>query len=331
MKTIYIHIGTYKTATSSIQYVLGQGHGLREEGVNYPRAGRHKILQKHLRLYDAIIDDSCNAARRKQIDYEAVKQNLINEIERSKQTIFVISEEELSYPDPVIPQKLQFLRKLGQVKILFVVRTQTTFLDSLYRQFVKEDARSVLCGFDEFCDDSLVRRRADFIEIAGNWEAVFGEGNVKVTDFNNFLEKRNVVAGFFEWAEIPFKIIPEPHRFNESITAAEAEAVRMLLRANPRLTRMPIVKFFKAHPLNLMSTYLTQERCARIKNEYIDSNKRLLEKYGVDFTENFDCGVYMEQSVHESRLSEDALEEMALFAAEAQSTIEKLRAWAAEL
>lgn len=324
MKTIFVHIGTYKTATSSIQAVLGQDL-LSHVGVHYLSAGRHGDFRKHLRLFDSIVDDSFNFERRKKVSYENIKRNIVNEINGSGDPIFVISEEELSFPSPLVAEKLQFLMELGEVQVLFVVRSQPELLDSLYRQFMKEDGRRIFCEFEEFVDDEVVRRRADFFSTANMWSDVFGIENTKVVDFDRLREKGDAVQAFFDWAGLPYADIPTLRRVNESLSAAEAEAVRQLAKANAETRRGPIVRFFESNRVELLGSSLNQDIYRNIEDRYREANRSLAEKYGVDLLAGGGNKEYLDRHEHRLRLKEDALEAVARYSGFLQEKIKGAR------
>lgn len=282
-KKVVIHIGTYKTATTSIQHALYFNQDAHRN-IRYLKAGMNHGLKKHLKLYDSLIDDGFNTERRTKSNYTRIKENMIQEIETSEESTFVISEEELSYPDSKIAEGLKFLKEIADVYVVMLVRKQDKFLDSLYRQFIKEPARNMQYTFDEFCQDPVVCKRADYHYILSLWIRVFGEDCVFSHDFDEMKKGKGVIHNFFT-------AIGEEYRggkvdtYNESISPAKAEVVRRIGMSCSALDRHKLVRYIKSinEDATALRTYLNDRNVYSIMDKYTSSNDFIRGKYNINF------------------------------------------------
>jgi hypothetical protein len=90
--SVYLHIGTHKTGTSSIQnFLLNNQEYLRERGFLYPTAGRPKIFSDgHHNLFWAL-------SNHKNYDPNVgAWEELISEIDSSQFQKIIVTSEELS-------------------------------------------------------------------------------------------------------------------------------------------------------------------------------------------------------------------------------------------
>lgn len=287
-KTIFIHIGLHKTATSAIQLELANLNKSSNRNWHYLVSARNKKLNKHLRLFDAIIDDGFNTQRRKRIKYNKVKENITKEIQNTSYKYYFISEEELSYPDKRIPKKLDFLGSLGKVVVIFIVRNQVSFFDSLYRQFITQTGLHLIDDFDSFIQKDINKKRGMFFEIAESWGEVFGRENILVQDFDKLRSDKGVLSNFFQITGCNYRPKNKNTKeVNPSISAVHAEFIRRLATKLPNLDRRPIVKYFKSDKNSKQlsgENLITKERSDTIANSYQESNNLLKENYNINLS-----------------------------------------------
>ncbi len=318
-KKIFIHIGTYKTGTSAIQHEAFTSSDLEANGVRYVRTGLNRRFHKHLRIFDSIIDDASNSRRRNgpnYVDYRTIQRSLIKEVSRGKFPYYFISEEELSFPSPDIAEALAFLKEMAEVRVLLVVRRQDYFLDSLYRQFVREWDRFIDKTFLEFIQDELIEKRGDFYTIASYWSSVFGKGNVSLIDFDHLRSGGCLVAEFFRRSGMPYLPKEKSEIVNPSLAAAEAEVVRRLAvrGCGGCVDREGIANLLLAKNAKYKSTFLSGAITDNILLKYRECNTRL-EEYGISFagaldarpkesaTETLNLALELEQEVADAELS----------------------------
>jgi hypothetical protein len=278
---ITIHIGTYKTATSAIQFALARSERvLARVGAKYAQTGLNVGLSKHLHLFDRIIDGGYNTDRHQTHRGEDYIGGLLEEVRDPAVSHLLISEEELSYPSAAIAQYLAPLRAEADIEIVMVVRRQPEFLESLYLQFLKEPLREVTSTFAEFLQDEAYIPRGDFAALLEPWEEVFGADAIVVADFDD-LKRDDVVSGFASLVGLPHNLTRPDHVINPSATPAAAELLRLIGRSEPAFPRMQLASLLQDMDVGRGTTLLTPEVSALVLDTYRDSNRRLADRHGV--------------------------------------------------
>lgn len=130
-KTLFVHIGSHKTATTFLQSSLSRNEkALNELSLIYPKAGR--IHEAHFKLGWQIKKMAAHQPLTGAGDWG----NVIEEINASKARAGVVSSEELGiYCDP---NKLSDLKKNFDVRIICYLRSPDGFMQSFYNQFIKD-------------------------------------------------------------------------------------------------------------------------------------------------------------------------------------------------
>ncbi|NND02424.1 MAG: hypothetical protein HKN91_06510 [Acidimicrobiia bacterium] len=277
---VTIHIGTYKTATSAIQWGLARSSKiLGRVGAKYAATGLNVPLSKHLHLFDHIVDGGYNHDRHLTHKGEDYLAGLRAELEEPGVSHLLISEEELSYPTTTIADYLAPLADKAAVEVVMVVRRQPEFLESLYLQFLKEPLRQLTDTFEEFLE-SRYADYADFASVLEPWEAAFGRDALTVIDFDE-LRKGDVVANFADQLGLPKGLKAPDHVINPSITPAAGELLRQIASNTPNFPRMALAGMLRQIEPGKGTSLLTPELHDRILDQYRDSNQRLADGYGV--------------------------------------------------
>ena len=324
-KKIFIHIGAHKTGSTSIQQALYRSFGSPKHDVNYVAAGRNPALKKHLRIYDALVDDGINSKRRDGIRPKLVLANVGHEISVSDEMIHIISAEELSYPSVSIPEGLSYLSEVGDVTVLFVVREQSKYLDSLYRQQIKRNEREIQYSFDRFVEDDLVSRMANFFVTASYWAEVFGWEKVRIIDMETLRKEGDLIKNFLSWAGLPLEEHVESLHVNDSVGATGAEVVKRMLGQQVVVDKKPIVNYLKAQQADWLGSYLTKGRIEKIKSTYLESNRKLRDRFGVDLDSGTDVSAFPDDVGFHDRLEAEVSDALASYAVFLQQKLEKLR------
>lgn len=210
MKTLYLHIGLPKTATTTIQNFLAINHSvLRQEGWLYPMAGRQYLARHHLGnffrpepLYWI-----------QQVDPDACYRDLVAEVDASGCDNIVMSTESLYFtPDPsVIPP---FFRDFRVVPVVFL-RRQDEWLESAYREERKiGELRSSIEKYYQH-----MRPVMDYAATLKKWQKAFPDEKIIVGVFQGSKEKLPVEQEFLRCigAEIRATLQPAP-RMNEAFS-----------------------------------------------------------------------------------------------------------------
>jgi hypothetical protein len=219
MTTLYLHIGTHRTATSSIQaFMLANWETLLTRGVFHPlRIARHFVL------FNAIF-----AGRR------TVKEVSLDLLLRASKHPVEINSIVLSDEDVCMRQDLSILaefRKHFDVKVVFGLRRQDLWLESWYLQNIKWQWNKSLshCTLPEFLDRSGEFHWAHYDRLLGHLDEVFGQENVLPYVYEKAQMPDGPVAAFCNRIGLDdlSGLKPAPH-VNSSHSPGIAEFVRCL-------------------------------------------------------------------------------------------------------
>ena len=218
-RKLILHIGAHRTATTSLQnYLLANFHNVQREGFFYPyKIARHQKLMGNL----------FNGGRKP----ESVAEDLSARADKREHAIHTIV---LSDEDICMRRDLSVLAKFRQwfdVKIVFTLRRQDTWLESWFFQNIKWQWNAHLshCTFEEF-----LAKREEFHWIRYNrylqhLETLFGQENIIL----NIHEKAQMAGGPIETFCDSIGLIDRegfhaPAHINESFSPTISEFMRCL-------------------------------------------------------------------------------------------------------
>lgn len=218
-KTLYLHIGSHRTATTSIQQFMNKNFDtLINRGYIYPYG-----IPRHIRLMNALFSGKQTVA-----DAAADLIGRANAKPGDVNTIVLSDEDVSTRPDLSLLAQFQ---EYFDVKIVYSMRRQDLWLESWYFQNIKWQWNPLLshCTFAEF-----LTHRDDFHWIhyepyVAKLEAMFGAENVLL----NIFEKQQMPDGpVVEFARTigltDLSDFTDPPHFNSSMSAGMVEFVRHL-------------------------------------------------------------------------------------------------------
>jgi hypothetical protein len=218
-KTLYLHIGSHRTATTSIQqFMIKNFDALIDAGYLYPFG-----MPRHLRLMNSLFSGNESVAEVAETMSKRADQR------QGDVTNIVLSDEDVS-TRPDLSLLAQFQDHFD-VKIVYSMRRQDLWLESWYFQNIKWQWNPLLshCTFDEF-----LNHREDFYWIhydryVSSLEAMFGEENVLLTVFEKQQMPHGPVMEFCRTIGLTDMsgFSDAPH-FNSSMSASMVEFVRHL-------------------------------------------------------------------------------------------------------
>jgi hypothetical protein len=229
MVRIYVHIGTPKTGTTTLQRFLCKNEkNLLDLGYLYPQSGRpsyypiaHYNLAHAMRFQEKIY--AKHAGRWE--DLSSQFSDLHREIEQKKPSNVIVSSESFGKRSEYI-EKLQEEFSRYDVKILVYLREQKDFLTSYYIESIKQGSSK---NFEDFlCDEWNI---GDYYNYLLPWSNSFGKENVTV----RILKKNKLKGNLFEdfLASVGIK---NPSKFDMNITnhniSPPAKAVNLLRYLN---------------------------------------------------------------------------------------------------
>lgn len=262
MTHVYLHIGSHKTGTSSIQATLFNARStLLQDGINYLALGaNHSIPLYSLfcpepHLYRLNVIQGVNTEELAARHNETIRARLLAELEKNENGKFIISGEDLS----VLPhESVERLRGLlapyaTAITVIVYVREPYDFMVSAAQERIRA-GRTLAAVRDKPLLPDYRGRIGKYIE-------VFGRENVRIRPFvpGSFIGG-DLIADFLDAIDAPAALRNELHAVvsNESMSQ---EAALILDQANQLF---PLIEDNRANPAR--SPALT-ERIASIKGQ----------------------------------------------------------------
>lgn len=193
---IFIHIGTHKTGTTSIQNILFSNKDeLKNKNILYPSSGCTNTKAHHNLVYQS-------AKSWKYKEAFGGWRELENEVSRMKPESVVLSAENFSgyfKNKKVIDDIKSFCESIEATPVIVAcIRPQVDYIDSIYSQ-------NCATGYEkrkyaEYVMESLSDPAFDFESILGRWFDEFSD--VRLIDYTEFSE--NGLNPFFKAIECDF-------------------------------------------------------------------------------------------------------------------------------
>jgi hypothetical protein len=233
---LYLHIGTEKTGTTSIQEFMRSNRDLlRDNGVLYPYTpgfANHTMLamaaqsaaRGNLARLFGVKDHNELAAFRSKLS-----KDLSEELGKSACPKVVMSNEHCS-SRLVTDDAVENLRDLladhfERIYIVVYIRRQDDFVVSSYSTAVKTGSVEPLTPPSE----KLVKLRYDYWDLLSRWARVFGRGNILCRRYDKTaLASGSIVDNFLDLTGIAANLpYDRPTDYNESLNAEALEFVRV--------------------------------------------------------------------------------------------------------
>lgn len=311
MKTLYIHIGTPKTGTTSIQsFCVANTEKLESMGYAYPPCPHAypgvSVKRNNARfLVGTILDEKgeCCEKEENKIFYEGMEK--IKELFESHDRIILSDEAIWRTMDMRKKDLWKNLKQMGdeagfQVKAIVYLRRQDKLICSLWNQKIKKVTGSL--GeetFEEFLKRINADLRLDYYAKLERMAEVLGKENITVRRFEkeNFLGG-NIYADFLHTVDIDSMegfVIPQMET-NPGLYGNTHE-IKRALNGLPEMRESKNENFFrnilkecseisgKRYPCEMLSEEEARELLAR----YEEGNRKITEEYlGEEGTELFD-------------------------------------------
>lgn len=216
-RKLFLHIGSHRTATTSIQQFMHENlDRLEAQGILYPlRVARHqrlinKIFAGKLKSDEVAADLSRVADERK----DPIKS-------------IVLSDEDISIRDDL--SALEGFKEHCDVKILFSMRRQDLWLESWYFQNIKWQWNKALshCRFDEFMAQREAFHWIHYDRYVRMLENMFGAENILLSVFEKDQMPGGPVVNFCRQIGLTdLQGFSDPPHVNSSMSAEMVEFVR---------------------------------------------------------------------------------------------------------
>lgn len=234
--TLYLHIGTHKTGTTSIQFTCDRvRQQLQEQGLVYPRIGKRNPGHHH--FAHAIADQG--SAEVSPADADEFVRNVRRELK--KRDVLLSAEPFYRHTvgyDPASKNlweaKERYVARLRalfgdeHVVVVAYIRRQDSLALSLYKESVLKAAYSK--SLDTFCTE-----RADFLDYRRNvelWARYFGRANVRLFRYDPALRGSAHVSEFLRRLGYGIRLDPSHSETVERNVSLPGSVVELKRRMN---------------------------------------------------------------------------------------------------
>lgn len=278
MTTLYLHIGTHRTATSSIQaFMLSNWEALLQRGIFHPMR-----IARHFALFNSIF-----SGRR------SVREVSLDLLLRASKHPHDIHSIVLSDEDVCMRTDLSVLgefREHFDVKVVFALRRQDLWLESWYLQNIKWQWNRELSHLtlDAFMDHADEFHWAHYDRLLSHLEEVFGKENVLPYVFEKGQMPNGPVAAFCDKIGLTdlTGLAPAPH-VNSSHSPSIAEFVRLLpldeapdkFRARLEAAVKVVDKTLDHPPGDHSSLLLDHDRRMQVLAQHAEGNANVARRY----------------------------------------------------
>lgn len=340
MKTLYLHIGTSKTGTTTIQTYCGiNREQLKSKGVLFPIMPYHydritKNRNGHF-LYAMIYE---NGVRNKEKEKQVLKQELDYIVDCFKDYDNVLLSEESIWWATATRRKglWKYLQEHSQqnnyqVKIIVYLRRQDQFMMSRYNQIIKTDTGGGTQRFYEYFKDMNgkykcvmnYRQRLDYMA------KFFPKENIVVKRFDrSYFYNGDLNADFLHILGVEiddtFAELPKDENLGISVQSGELKRVlnrlgTMTFAENQKLLQMlnECEELLPKREVSIMTT----EHIEKFMKKFIDDNESIAVDYIGDGKPMFDYN-YKKKPVW-SYEDKNYHEEVILFFAKAIDSVYK--------
>lgn len=340
MKTLYIHIGTPKTGTTSIQNFCGLNREkLKEQGVLYPIMNYHyerKSVNRNGYFLTGTIKE--NGTRNKEKEKQVFDSELQYIVDCFKENdTILLSDESIWWATATRRKGLwKDLKKHSeqhnyQIKVIVYLRRQDQFMMSRYNQRLKTDFVASTQSFDEYFADMNGRFKCvmDYRERIDNIAKSISKENVIVKRFDrNYFYNGDLNQDILNILGVKvddsFQQLKETA--NTGISVQSGEIKRVLNRLKP-ITMAENNKLLEI--LNECENVLPESNTSlmstdEVKNfmeQFVDSNESIVDEYIGDGKPLFDYK-YKETTAWDYN-DKNYHEELILFFAKAVGSVYK--------
>jgi hypothetical protein len=320
---LYLHIGTEKTGTTSIQRFLKANRELLgRNGILYPAAPGE---QNHLGLTVAALEDKKTGPLRKIFEVrtreelrkfrEALTRDLAEELKVRPYTKAVMSGEHCSsrlVSDSEVERLKGMLSPLfDRIFIVIYIRRQDDYLLSTYSTTIKSGRTRPLV----VPTGKRVQTRYDHWQLISRWARAFGKESILCRKYEKpSLKGGDVILDFLDATHIdqnlPFE---RPESLNESLDANTLEFLRLFNKHVPRFVAnelnkardnvVPLLGEISKGPLATLS----EEDLKRFMSQFLDSNRQVAIEYFGGEASGSDDPLFAPRADERERTREPAL------------------------
>lgn len=270
--TLILHIGTFKTASSTLQSLLTmQRDQLITKGYLYADTSRPPNPQKraHGSLVRALISGGDA--------FDNEHRFIVDEFRSSGASTLILSEEAFSNLRDGYSLMERFADDFD-INVICYLRRQDYFVESLWNQFCREGRCKQ--GIHAFIRRPRIRKRLDYLSLLQFWQTV---GVVHVRGFEEAVASGSIAANFSQISGIPLESGEVRKNVGPSMGCAAvlAAANRYVNRRNltPKTRRLIEKELGPNARKHALGSQLRRE----LLDDFAEHNISLTEQYGVRF------------------------------------------------
>jgi len=273
-KRIYLHIGTPKTGTSSLQkYLYKNKEELYKQSVLYPD---YVFNDRHQSLVSAMINNDWLSFMQ---FFERIVEKLSN-----ANTIVISSEGFYNYTaqfSEVAKLFWQVISEITNFKVVVYIRRQDEFLESFYRQCVinPKDNYNIYgqdLNIEDFLRNERVKANLDYETSLKTWCEIAGNNKVIVRPYQS-----DVIKDFLGLLNIDNSGFKAIENQNLSLPTIAVELIRrcngFLDKHLQQLVVKEVQELFADN--KSIQSFVNDDLKEKINKKYEESNKRLAEKW----------------------------------------------------
>lgn len=313
-KTLYLHIGTPKTGTTSIQhFCYNNREVLLQKGYLYPGfpfSYANKGKYRNGLFLEAVFCDNDGIRQREQ-EEENFKSGLqiLKELFINNNNI-ILSDEGIWTACFNRKRGMPLIRRLKEeavqsgynIKIIVYLRRQDDFLLSWYNQVIKHNITTKnTLTWEEYFDNYNKYINLDYLSCLKKLERIFGRENIIARRFDkNYFKENSLISDFLDIfgieADNSFQAEENHSEFNKKLSENACE-IKRIINGTTTMTVDEIRKFEwilrefspvseKNYPCSMMS----EEDANNIMKLYELSNHKIAKRYINDGKPLFNIG-----------------------------------------
>lgn len=304
MKTLYVHIGSPKTASTALQFFcVDNSDLLNQKGYCYPLFPQTYPDASRIRAYFLVVRLKNRLGRRSRRWEEKVFQEGMAVIHKSFETYdnVIISDERIWRSMDI--ERKELWKKLAaegrkggfQIRVIAYVRRQDKFLISLWNQQIKIiKVELAKCTIEEWMDKVNLRARLEYADKLDRIAKVIGKENVIVRRFDGSFEGGSIYADFL--SAVGLSLTDEYEIKQEVVNIGlygNTQELKRVINFLPQMMKDRNTQNFimemlqecsEASKKNYPCEMLSKEEIEALLKEYEAGNRKIAEEYLHDST-----------------------------------------------